>query len=90
MFLDILELVFDSFEGVINALKVDLFTVGTVGINFWELVLGFLTIAVIFGFFLAPRAGSGIQVISNENKKANAEYLRSQHSSAKRNTKGGK
>lgn len=78
MFLDCLEIIFSSLEDVISALDVDIFTVGTVGISFWELILGLLTIGIIFGFFLTPRAGSVIQSISNENKISNAEYIRQQ------------
>ncbi len=78
MFLDCLEMIFDSLESVVKALDVDIFTVGTVGVSFWELILGLLVLGIIFGFFLAPRSGSGIQAISNENKKANSEYMRQQ------------
>lgn len=78
MFLDCLEMIFSSLESVVKALDVDIFTVGTIGVSFWELILGLLVIGIIFGFFLTPRAGSGIQAISNENKKTNAEYMRQQ------------
>lgn len=78
MFLDCLEMIFDSLESVVKALDVDIFTVGTVGVSFWELILGLLVLGIIFGFFLAPRSGSGIQAISNENKKSNANYMRQQ------------
>lgn len=76
MFLDCLEMIFSSLESVVKALDVDIFTVGTIGVSFWELILGLLVIGIIFGFFLTPRAGSGIQAFSNENKKANAEHFR--------------
>lgn len=78
MFLDCLELIFSSLEDVVKALDVDIFKVGTVGVSFWELILGLLVLGIIFGFFLAPRSGSGIQAISNENKKSNADYMRQQ------------
>lgn len=78
MFLDCLEMIFDSLESVVKALDVDIFTVGTVGVSFWELILGLLVLGIIFGFFLAPRSGSGIQAISNENKKSNIEFMRQQ------------
>lgn len=68
MFLDILEIVFDSFSDVVSALDVDLFSVGGVGISFWNLILGLLTCGLIFGFFLVPRAGSGLGSLSNINK----------------------
>ena len=73
-------MIYDSLKSVINALDVPLFMIPqtNVDITFWELILGFLIVGIIFGFFLAPRAGSGIQTMSNEHKKANAEYLRQQ------------
>ena len=63
MFLDCLEMIFVSLESVVKSLDVDIFTVGTVGVSFWELILGLLVLGIIFGFFLAPRYGSGIQGI---------------------------
>jgi len=84
MFLDCLEMIFSALESVVNALDVDIFTVGTVGISLWELILGLLVLGIIFGFFLAPRSGSGIQAISNENKKSNAEYIRQQKLKSKK------
>lgn len=65
MFLDCLELIFSSLEDVVNALDVDIFTVGTVGVSFWELILGLLVLGIIFGFFLAPRMGSGLVGVGN-------------------------
>lgn len=91
LFSQILRMIYDSLKSVINALKVPLFIVpGTeVDITFWELILGFLLVGIIFGFFLAPRAGSGLQATSNENKKANAEYLRQQKLKASQKSKVG-
>ena len=65
MFLDILELIFDNFEGVVRAFDVPLFTVGTVDISFWELLLGIFTVSIIFGFFLVPRPGSVLSAAGN-------------------------
>ena len=76
LFEDILRMIFDSFKNVVSAFDVPLFMIpgSSVSISFWELLLGFLTVGIIFGFFLKPRSGSGLQTISNENKKANVEY----------------
>lgn len=71
MFLDILELVFDSFASVISSLDVELFTLGSVSITFWNLLLGLLTVGVIFGFFLVPRSGSGLGTLGNINRDVN-------------------
>lgn len=71
MFLDCLEMIFSSLESVVKALDVDIFTVGTIGVSFWELILGLLTIGIIFGFFLTPRMGSGLGGISNLNSRKN-------------------
>ncbi len=73
MFLDCLELIFSSLEAVVKALDVDIFTVGTVGVSFWELILGLLVLGIIFGFFLAPRYGSGLAGIGNINEHQNAQ-----------------
>ena len=88
LFNDILRMIYDSLISVIDAFDVPLFMIpGTdVDITFWELLLGFLIVGSIFGFFLAPRAGSGLQTMSNEHSKANAEYIRQQ----KLNSAGGK
>ena len=79
LFNDILRMIYDSLKSVINAFDVPLFMIpGTdVDITFWELLLGFLLVGIIFGFFLAPRSGSGLQAMSNESKY-NAEYIRQQ------------
>ena len=74
MFLDCLEMIFSSLESVVSALDVDLFTVGTVGISLWELILGLLVLGIIFGFFLAPRSGSGLAGIGNLNRAEKARY----------------
>lgn len=79
MFLECLEMIFDSLESVVKALDVDIFTVGTVGVSFWELILGLLTLGIIFGFFLAPRMGSGLGGIGNIN-----EYQKSQREARQR------
>lgn len=65
MFLDCLDLIFSSLESVVKALDFDIFSVATVGVSLWELILGLLTIGIIFGFFLAPRMGSGLGGIGN-------------------------
>ena len=76
MFLDVLDMIFDSFETVINSLKVDLFSVGGVSINLWEIILGLLVLGIIFGFFLAPRYGSGLQGVGNIVGYSNARKAR--------------
>lgn len=83
MFLDVLDMIFDNFGGVISALNVDLFKLGSVGVSFWELILGMLTVSILFGFFLAPRPGSVLGGISNSNAKENAK-LRAEQNSAKK------
>lgn len=85
LFNDVLRMIYDSLKSVINALDVPLFIIpnSNVDITFWELLLGFVLVGVIFGFFLAPRPGSGLQTMSNENKKANAEYLKQQRGKKK-------
>ena len=65
MFLDVLELVSDSFSSVVSALDVSLFNIGNVSITFWELILGLLTVSIVFGFFLAPRSGSVLGAAGN-------------------------
>ena len=58
LFSQILRMIYDSLKSVINALDVPLFMIpnSNVDITFWELILGFLIVGIIFGFFLAPRA----------------------------------
>ncbi len=78
MFLDILEMIFDGISAVVSAYDVDLFSVGSINISFWELILGLLIMGIIFSFFLAPRFGSGLQGIGNlvdynSDKKAMAK-----------------
>ena len=83
MFLDCLEMIFDSLESVVNALDVDIFTVGTVGVSFWELILGLLVLGIIFGFFLAPRYGSGLAGIGNMNEFKNSQIEKARQSQEK-------
>ena len=68
-FLDALTLIFDSFSVVIDSLKVELFHSGTIDVNFWELLLGIFTVSIIFGFFLAPRAGSVLGAAGNISRQ---------------------
>ena len=63
MFLDCLDMIFEVFSGVINAFDVELFSLGGTSVSFWELLLSLLTVSIIFGFFLAPRYGSGISAV---------------------------
>lgn len=65
MFLEVLDMLFDSLETVVSSLNVHLFSVGTVSISFWQLILGLFITSVIFGFFLKERAGSGIEGIGS-------------------------
>lgn len=65
MFLDVLEMIFDNFAGVISAFDVTLFSASGADISFWELLLGMFTVAVVFGFFLRPRAGSGLSSVGS-------------------------
>lgn len=77
MFLDVLEMIFVNFEGVIDALEVELFSIGSVGITFWQLLLGLLTVSILFGFFLRPRSGSVLGSVGNFNEEAKARADRS-------------
>lgn len=81
MFLEVLELLYDCLDRIISALDgPSLFTVGTVSISLWELVLGFFTVSIIFSFFLRPREGSVLGSVSNNNRRNNAEIQRQQRS----------
>lgn len=82
MFLDVLDMLYDSLERIIQSLDVDLFTVGLVSISFWELVLGMFTTTIIFGFFLRERMGSGLGAFTNFN-----DYEEVQRNSAAREAK---
>lgn len=74
MFLDILDMLFDSVENVISAFNVDLFSVGSISVSFWELILGLLTLSILFGFFLQPRYGSVLGSIGSlEANRSRAE-----------------
>lgn len=64
-FTEILKLVFQGIREVISAIDIDIYSSGTVGVSLWELLLGFLTVAVIFGFFLKSRSGSVLSSVSN-------------------------
>ena len=73
-FLDVLELIFSNFSSVVSALDSDsLFSLGSVDITLWNLILGGLICFIIFGFFLRTRGGSAWGTASNllnyENKK---------------------
>lgn len=73
MFLTILDMLFGVIESVIDALKVDLFTVGSVSISFWELLLGMFTVGLLFSFFLKSRPGSGVDVARKIDKYERAQ-----------------
>lgn len=88
MFLDILEMIFSGVGSVISALDVGLFTVGTVSITFWELILGLLVMGIIFGFFLAPRYGSGLAGIGNINVHRNAQREKAARTAERNALKG--
>lgn len=67
MFLDILSWLYDCLDRIIEALDKDtLFTVGTVPISLWELMLGFFTVGIIFSFFLKSRGGSALPVLKSD------------------------
>ena len=67
-FTEILKLIFQGIREVISAIDVDIYSTGTLGVSFWELILGILTIGVIFGFFLKPRSGSVLGSVKNFNQ----------------------
>lgn len=67
-FTEILKLVFQGIREVISAIDIDIYSSGTVGVSLWELLLGFLTVAVIFGFFLKSRGGSVLGSVGNINE----------------------
>ncbi len=73
MFLEILDLIYESLKEVINALDVPLFYIGDVDITFWEIVLGFFVVNIIFGFFLRERMGSGLGAIKIHNDFENSQ-----------------
>lgn len=73
MFLEILDLIYESLKEVINALDVPLFYIGDVDITFWEIVLGFFIVNIIFGFFLRERMGSGLGAIKIHNDFENSQ-----------------
>lgn len=79
-FLDALELIFTSFGSVIDAIDVPLFTLGSVDISLWNLLLGGLICFIIFSFFLRSRGGSGWEAAGNmidyDNAKSRAESRR--------------
>lgn len=87
MFIDVIEMIYDSFKDVISAFDVTLFWLANAQISFWDIILSMLTLSIVFGFFLRQRGGSVLATVSNENKKANAEYREAQRQS---NRKGGK
>lgn len=70
---EILKLIFQGIRDVISAIDVDIYSTGTVGISLWELLLGFLTVAIIFGFFLKSRAGSVFGALNNINEHEKAQ-----------------
>lgn len=87
MFLDVLELIFSSMESVIDALKVDLFSIGSVGINFLEVIFGLFVTGIIFSFFLMPRSGSVLQGVGNLARSENRDAREKSRESARAATK---
>lgn len=76
-FLDVLDFIFSNLSAVVSALDSDtLFSLGSVNITLWNLILGGLICFIIFGFFLRNRGGSAWGAASNmlsyENKKEQA------------------
>ncbi len=67
MFIEILNMISSGIRSVVNAIDIELFSVGSVSITLWEIILGLFVVGLIFSFFLAPRMGSGLQVIGNLN-----------------------
>lgn len=88
MFLDVLEMIFVNFEGVINALDVTLFSIGSLSVTFWQLLLGFLTVSLLFGFFLTPRSGSVLDAagVFKDERAARDARLHREADSAHRNS----
>lgn len=81
MFLDIFDMLLDVISSVISAIDVDLFYLGSVGISLWELLLGGFTVALIFGFFLRPRMGSGLGTVGNLLRNSSASEERARQNS---------
>lgn len=78
-FLDVLDFIFSNLSDVVSAIDSDtLFSLGTVNITLWNLILGGLICFIIFGFFLRTRGGSAWDTASNilsyENKKEEARF----------------
>lgn len=90
-FLNVLEFIFSNLSEVVSALDSDtLFSLGSVNITFWNLILGGLICFIIFGFFLRNRGGSAWDTASNilnyENKKEQAR-IRQENRSRSSNTR---
>lgn len=73
-FIDVLDFIFSNLSDVVSAIDSDtLFSLGSVNITLWNLILGGLICFIIFGFFLRNRGGSAWGAASNmlsyENKK---------------------
>lgn len=72
MFLDVLDLLYGVIDTIISSWdSATLFTVGDRDITFWNLLLGFFIISLIFTFFLVPRGGSVTESINNFERGAN-------------------
>lgn len=86
MFLSVLDMIFSGVSSVVSAYDVHLFSVGSVSVSFWELLLGLFIIGLIFGFFLVPRSGSVLQSAGNINrakeKKERAERRQASRSNS--------
>jgi hypothetical protein len=71
MFLEVLECIFDCFEGIFTALDVKLFEfsaidgAASIEVTFFELLIGFIAISLVLGFFLRSHVGSGLAGIGN-------------------------
>ena len=82
-FTEILKLVFQGIREVISAIDVDIYSTGTIGVSFWELVLGMLTVSIIFGFFLKSRGGSVFGALGNLNEYENSKRAEAERQAQK-------
>lgn len=72
-FTEILKLIFQGIREVISSIDIDIYSKGSVGISLWELILGFVTVSIIFGFFLKSRSGSVLGSVENYNEYQNSK-----------------
>lgn len=78
-FTEILKLIFQGIREVVSSIDIDIYSSGNIGVSLWELILGFVTVSIIFGFFLKSRGGSVLGSVGNMN-----EYKHSKEEATKR------